>query len=44
MSGDVLVDAGLNGIATATDGSKIYLTFTGPDDEQGGVLIVLAFS
>jgi hypothetical protein len=25
-------------------GSKIYLTFTGPDKEQGGVLEVPAFS
>jgi hypothetical protein len=38
MSGDVLDDAGLNGIATARDGSKIYLTFTGPDEEQGFLL------
>jgi hypothetical protein len=44
MSGDVLDDAGPHGIATARDGSKIYLTFTGPDEEQGGVLIVSAFS
>jgi hypothetical protein len=44
MSGDVLDDARLNGIATAVDGSKIYLTFTGPDEEQGGVLEVPAFS
>ena len=44
ISGDVLDDAGLNGITTARDGSKIYLTFTGPDEEQGGVLIVSAFS
>jgi hypothetical protein len=44
MSGDVPDDARLNGIATAVDGGKIYLTFTGPDEEQGGVLEVPAFS
>jgi hypothetical protein len=44
MSGDVLDDARLNGITSARDGSKIYLTFTGPDEEQGGVLEVPAFS
>jgi hypothetical protein len=44
MSGDLLDDARLNGIGTAAAGSKIYLTFTGPDEEQGGVLIVSAFS
>ena len=44
MSGDVLDDARLNDIATAVDGSKIYLAFTGPDEEQGGVLEIPAFS
>jgi predicted TIM-barrel fold metal-dependent hydrolase len=44
MNGDVLDDAHLNGIATAVDGSKIHLTFVGPDEEQGGVLEVPAFS
>jgi hypothetical protein len=44
LNGDILDDARLNGIATARDGSKIYLTFTGPDEEQGGVLEVPAFS
>jgi hypothetical protein len=44
MSGDVLDDARLNGIGTAADGSKIYLTFTSPEEEQGGVLEVPAFS
>ena len=44
LDGDILDDARLNGIATARDGSKIYLTFTGPDEEQGGVLEVPAFS
>lgn len=44
VSGDVLDDARLNGIAAAADGSKIYLTFTGPDEERGGVLEIPAFS
>src|SRR5262249_29964491 len=33
----------LNGIATSTDGTTIYLTFTGPSQAQGGVLAVPAF-
>jgi hypothetical protein len=42
LDGDFLADFRLNGIATTRDGSKIYLTFTGPYDE-GGVLEVSAF-
>ena len=40
-----LVWASLNGIATSTDGSKIYVTFTGPGLSvyQGGVLELPAF-
>jgi hypothetical protein len=40
-----LNNASLNGIATSTDGSKIYLTFTRPGHSayQGGVLEVSAF-
>jgi hypothetical protein len=38
-----LDDARLNGITTSTDGKTIYLTFTGPDDRQGGVLALPAF-
>jgi hypothetical protein len=40
-----LNNASLNGIATSTDGSKIYLTFTRPGHNayQGGVLEVPAF-
>jgi hypothetical protein len=40
-----LVWASLNGIATSTDGSKIYVTFTGPGYSvyQGGVLELPAF-
>jgi hypothetical protein len=40
-----LNNASLNGIATSTDGSKIYLTFTRPGHSayQGGVLEVPAF-
>jgi hypothetical protein len=43
LDGDFLDDARLNGIATTRDWSKIYLTFTGPEEEQGGVLEVPAF-
>jgi len=40
-----LDNASLNGIATSTDGSKIYVTFTRPDYRayQGGVLELPAF-
>jgi hypothetical protein len=31
------LEARLNGIASSPDGSKIYATFTGPREEQGGV-------
>jgi DNA-binding beta-propeller fold protein YncE len=37
------LEARLNGIASSPDGSKIYATFTGPREEQGGVLEVPAF-
>ena len=30
--------ANLNGIATSADGAKIYVTFTGPAKDQGGIL------
>jgi hypothetical protein len=36
-------DERLNGITTSTDGTTIYVTFTGPDDGQGGVLALPAF-
>jgi hypothetical protein len=42
--GDLLDEIHLNGIASARDGTKIYLTYIGPDEEQGGVLEVPAFS
>jgi hypothetical protein len=40
-----LNNASLNGIATSPDGSKIYVTFTGPGygAYQGGVLELPAF-
>jgi DNA-binding beta-propeller fold protein YncE len=38
-----LDDARLNGIATSTDGTTIYVTFTGPSNGQGGVLALPAF-
>ena len=33
----------LNGITTSVDGATIYVTFTGPSREQGGVLALPAF-
>ena len=39
----VTMDGSLNGIATSTDGSTIYVTFTGPSQGQGGVLALQAF-
>ena len=36
-------NASLNGITTSTDGSTIYVTFTGPSNGQGGVLALPAF-
>jgi hypothetical protein len=33
----------LNGIATSTDGKAIYVTFTGPGQNQGGVLALPTF-
>jgi hypothetical protein len=38
-----LDDARLNGITTSTDGTTIYMTFTGPSNRQGGVLALPAF-
>jgi hypothetical protein len=38
-----LDNANLNGIATSTDGTTIYVTFTGPGKGQGGVLALSAF-
>jgi hypothetical protein len=35
--------ASLNGIAASTDGKTIYVTFTGPIQNQGGVLALPAF-
>lgn len=35
--------ARLNGIATSTDATSIYVTFTGPSKGQGGVLALPAF-
>jgi hypothetical protein len=36
-------NASLNGITTSTDGTTIYVTFTGPANGQGGVLALPAF-
>jgi hypothetical protein len=36
-------NANLNGIATSTDGTTIYVTVTGPGHNQGGVLALPAF-
>ncbi len=38
-----LENASLNGIATSTDGTMIYVTFTGPGNGQGGLLALPAF-
>ena len=38
-----LDNASLNGMATSTDGTTIYVTFTGPGKDQGGVLALPAF-
>ena len=38
-----LFGAHLNGITTSTDGTTIYVTFTGPGPRQGGVLKLPAF-
>ena len=38
-----LGDVRLNGIATSTDGKTIYVTFTGPGQNQGGVLSLPVF-
>ena len=38
-----LDNAGLNGITTSTDGTTVYVTFTGPSSGQGGVLALPAF-
>jgi hypothetical protein len=39
----ILDDARLNGITTSTDGTTIYVTFTGLADGQGGVLALPTF-
>jgi DNA-binding beta-propeller fold protein YncE len=44
INDDPLENVSLNGIATSPDGGTIYVTFIGPDDEQGGVLAIPAFS
>jgi len=36
-------NASLNGITTSTDGTTIYVTFTGPGNAPGGVLALPAF-
>jgi hypothetical protein len=36
-------DVRLNGITTSTDGKTIFVTFTGPDVFQGGILALPAF-
>jgi hypothetical protein len=41
--GNSPLNASLNGIATSTDGTTIYVTFTGPGQNQGGVLALPAF-
>jgi DNA uptake protein ComE-like DNA-binding protein len=38
-----LNNASLNGIATSTDGTTIYVTATSPSSIQGGVLALPAF-
>ena len=38
-----LNNASLNGVATSTDGTTIYVTVTGPGRGKGGVLAVPAF-
>ena len=43
IDGGPLDDARLNGITTSTDGTTIYVTFTGPSNRQGGVLALPAF-
>jgi hypothetical protein len=41
--GQPLDNANLNGLATSADGTMIYVTFTGPGQNQGGVLELPAF-
>ena len=41
--GDSPLEASLNGIATSTDGTTIYVTFVGPGPGQGGVLALPTF-
>jgi hypothetical protein len=38
-----LHNGSLNGIATSTDGTTIYVTFTGPGESPGGLLALPAF-
>jgi DNA-binding beta-propeller fold protein YncE len=35
-------NASLNGIATSTDGTTIYVTYTGPGQSPGGVVVLSA--
>jgi hypothetical protein len=43
LDDEELDDVSLNGITTSTDGTTIYVTFTGPRREHGGVLALPAF-
>jgi hypothetical protein len=43
MEGRPMGNASLNGITTSTDGSTIYVTYTGPGESPGGVLALQAF-
>jgi hypothetical protein len=43
LDDDPLEEARLNGITTSTDGTAIYVTFTGPSERQGGILALPAF-
>ena len=43
LDDEELDGASLNGITTSTDGTTIYVTFTGPGPGQGGVLALPAF-
>jgi hypothetical protein len=43
LEDDPLNETRLNGITTSTDGTTIYVTFTGPSEMQGGILALPAF-
>ena len=43
LDGGPLGDARVNGVTTSTDGTAIYVTFTGPSHRQGGVVALPAF-